>query len=67
MESINKAYFSVSQGNQGIGIPLGYGNATLAGSKSLENYDTLPSAGLPGIHITLLRGLHKRHNKFAIR
>ena len=30
----NDFYYSVSRGNQGVGIPLSYGNVTLAGSKS---------------------------------
>jgi hypothetical protein len=31
----NQFYPSVSRGNQGIGIPISYGNATLTGSKSI--------------------------------
>jgi hypothetical protein len=35
LKADSKFYPSVSQGNQGIGIPLSYGNATLSGSKSV--------------------------------
>jgi hypothetical protein len=33
----NYEYASVRQGNQGVGIPLNYGNTTLAGSKSIAS------------------------------
>lgn len=36
MLKYNKSfYFSVNKGNYGIGVPISYGNATLAGSKSV--------------------------------